>query len=904
MGSNSSAGLVMTDAGQPSNRRRTADPPFNLDAAVAVWRRSIAHRRGMLPEDLDELEQHFRDQAEHLMDGGMSAADAFSATRRDMGSQADTEDAYRRVYWGKLKRKHERMRHITARFAMFRNYVRVALRNLRKQTGYSAMNIGGLGIGLACAFLIVLFVQHERSYDRFHENADSLYRLVRHWVDGGKSAIFAAGDAPLLEERYPEIESAILFDDRVPYMRVDTESRRIGTVGFMHPVGLQVFSFPLVRGNIETALEDPYSILLTAGAATHLFGREDPIGRTISYDDQFDVTVTGILADIPSNSHLEFEALASIELMRELMGEDALENFTNSNYFLYLKLVPGSDPEALSRKLDEYVLGRAGTRASRLVLQPITDIHFTTDIGWDVSTNVDPRFAMMLSGVAVLILLIAGLNFMNLATARAVKRAKEVGVRKSIGAVRGQLVVQFLGESVMLSIASIVLGIMLTLLFLPIFRDIVDAQIAFRLTDYRLLLLLVGIGLTAGIAAGLYPAIYLSAFRPASVLKGETVRGSSAASLRKGLIVLQFGISVFLIVSTFTVYNQLHYMRSKKLGFDKEQVVYAPMTPPIRDGYDAFRQTVLANPQVLSVAQAGNLPGRVNTNRGYFWPGQASAEEEGRGFYTVLADYDYIDALGLTLVAGRNFSRDMPTDFENTYILNETAARDIGFANPPEAVGALFRAWDRDTGEVIGVVQDFHFQSLHQEIGPVVLNIKPWISYVAFRIAPGGYAETVAYLNEHWSRVSPGFPFDYRFLDEDFDRLYRAEVELGKLFTFFAVVAIFVACLGLFGLSAYSVEQRTKEIGIRKVLGASARSITLLLSREFTILVVFAFALAAPAAYFVMRGWLADFAYRIPVSWWIFVVAGFLSLLIAWITVAYQSVRAALSNPITSLRYE
>lgn len=889
----------------------------------------MAHRRGLLREDLDELEQHFRDHIDHLMLRGREEEQAFREARRDMGSQADAETAYRRVYWGKLKRKHARMNHLSAQLAMFRNYVRIALRNLRKQAGYSLLNIGGLSVGLACAFLIVLYVQHERSYDRFHENRDSLYRVIRQ-VEGpnglDRSSIFPAGRALDLEGRYPEIESIILFDDRTPYLRIDNESRRIGTIGFMSPVGLDAFTFPLVRGNKETAFENPYSILLTEESAERLFGRGDPIGRRISYNDDFDVTVTGVLADVPSNSHLQFEALAPIELMRAIMGEDAMENMSNSNYFMYFKLVPGASPEALSDKIREYITETVSDPdlASRmsLYLQPITDIHFGTDIQWDVSTNVDPRFVYMLSGIAILIVLIAGINFMNLATARAVKRAKEVGVRKSVGAQRGQLVAQFMGESLLLSAGAIVLGLILTMLFLPVFRGIVDSDIAFSVTDWRLLALLVGIGFGAGFLAGVYPAFYLSDFRPARVLKGEVTRGSGAARLRKGLIVLQFGISVFLIVSTLVVYNQINFMRSKKLGFDKEQVVFAPMTAPVREGYDAFRQNVLQNPRILSVAQAGNMPGRVNTSRGYHWPvgaatadgtgggttaaadGAAEVEQNGRSFYTVLADYDYIETLGLNLIAGRNFSRDMPTDFENAYILNEAAAQSIGYTNPEDAVGGPFRAWDREMGEIVGIVEDFHFQSLHQEIGPVVLNIKPWISYVAFRVAPGQYREAIDFLDEQWRAVSPGFPFDYRFLDADFDRLYRSEVELGRLFTFFAIIAIFVACLGLFGLSAYSVEQRTKEIGIRKVLGASTQSITLLLSREFTVLVLVAFLVSAPAAWFVMQRWLSDFAYRVPVAWWIFVLSGGGALLIAWLTVAYQSLRAAYSNPVRSLRYE
>ena len=886
---------------------------FNLDAALAAWRRSLEHRRVILDEDLDELEQHLRDQVAFLTARGWAEDAAFRKACTQMGDHSETETAYRQVYWGKLKRKKARVRHIMIDLAMLKNYVYITLRNLRKQAGYSFINIGGLGLGLACAFMIVLYVQHERSYDQFHENKDHLYRLYQHIVQGenagSKSTNFATGYAPQLEARYPEIEAAILYDDRTPYLQVDGTWHRIGTVAFMSEQALQAFTFPLVRGNPETAMAHPYSIILSESAAAALFGQADPLGQTLTYNDDFDLTVTGVMEDLPANSHLQFEARAPIALMKEIMGPNALEDFTNYNYYLYALLAPGTDAERLEDKFSEYILERNDgdeeqARALRFELQPITDIHFTTDIRWDVSTNIDPGLLYLFSGIGLLILLIAGVNFMNLATARAAQRAKEVGVRKAVGAQRGQLIGQFLGESVMLSVVAIGVGLVLTILFLPTFRGIIGSAVTLSLSNLNTMALLVGIGLLAGLLAGIYPALYLSAFRPASVLKGEATKGSRAALLRKGLIIIQFGISVFLIISTITVYNQLHFMRSKKLGFDKEQVVFAPLTEPIRDRYDAFRQTLLQNPQVLNIAQAGNVPGRVNTTRGYNWPGQSADEEQGRSFYTVLADYDYLETLGLTLVAGRNFSRDMPTDFENTYILNETAARDLGYAAPEEAVGQPFRAWDREMGEIIGVVKDFHFQSLHQEIGPVIINIKPWIRYVAFRLAPGNFSETIDYLNGQWQAFAPGLPFDYRFLDEDFDRLYRVEDDLGQLFTFFAFIAIFVACLGLFGLAAYSAEQRTKEIGIRKVLGASTQNITLLLSKEFTRLVLVAFVMAAPIAFFVMRTWLADFAYRVAISWWIFVLAGVLAFAIAWLTVSYQSIRAALANPVKSLRYE
>lgn len=793
---------------------------------------------------------------------------------------------------------------------MLTNYLKIALRNLRKQPGYSFINIGGLGLGLACAFMIVLFVQYERSYDHFHEHRDRLYRLNREVVRGEaagmKSTMSPAGLAPELSARFPEIEAVIRYEERSTYLTVGNESHQAERFAFMDREALQAFTFPLVRGNAATALVNPNSVLLTETTAATLFGDADPIGETISFNGRFDLTVTGILKDLPKNTHLQFDYLAPFTLMKELMGPDALENFTNWNYFTYLLLAPGTDAARFEEKLDAYNAERFGDGdgppQARFYLQPITDIHFTTDVQWDVPTNIDPKYVYLFSGIAVLILLIACVNFMNLATARAAKRAKEVGVRKVLGAQRGQLVGQFLGESVLLSVVAVGAGLAGAFAFLPTFREIIGSEVTLDGAGVGTVLLLVAIGLAAGVVAGSYPAFYLSAFRPAHVLKGGVTRSSRAALLRRGLIVFQFAISIFLIVGTLTVYRQLQYMRSQELGFDREHVVFAPMIGSIGPQFDTFRQRLLQDPRILSVSRASGLPGRVGTNRGYNWPGAEGQDEQGRSFYTIIADYDYIPTLGLDLVAGRNFSRDVATDTLDAYILNEAAAKMLGWEDP---VGKPFRAWDRPMGQVIGVVSDFHFKSLHQAIEPVVLNIIPsWRGTVAIRLAPGNVASALGAIEALWRDFAPGYPFDYTFLDEDFDRLYKAEADLARLFTFFAVIAIFVACLGLFGLASYSAEQRTKEIGVRKVMGASAFQIVRLLSKEFTGLVLVSFVLAAPLAYFAMDRWLEAFAYRTSPGLLTYVLAVVLAFGIALLTVSYQSLKAATTDPVKALRYE
>lgn len=790
---------------------------------------------------------------------------------------------------------------------MLRNYFVIALRNLRKRAGYSFINIGGLALGLACTFLIVLYLQHEIGFDHFHESGDRIYRLViENRGDGetSRQAVTASGFAQDLLDRFPEVERVVRMDYRGGGIHVG--DRRLAANNFLVADDgfFDVFSFPLVQGNPETVLASPDAVVLSQSTARALFGDQDAVGQVINYSDRVDLRVTGIAEDPPANTHLPFNYVASFEVMKILMGPDALHEFTNYNYYTYVQLRTGSDSNVLAAKLPDYMVSLVGAEEAEsraLILQPLADIHFTTNIRWDVPTNTDFRYVAVFSGIALLILLIACVNFMNLATARATQRAREIGVRKALGAHRSQLIAQFLGESVLLSAVAVLLAFGLASLAYPALSDLAGGL--GRLSDVGVgtIVLLVAIGLLAGVIAGSYPALYLSAFRPARVLKGVDAGGQRAARLRRGLIVGQFGISVFLIIGTLTIRSQLGYMRVQDLGFQGEQVVSLPLAVPVRDQYDTFRQTLLGEPYVLSVSRAGNLPGRVNTSRGYQWPGDAN-DEDGRGFQTMLADFDYLETLGLEVVAGRDFSREFATDVEDAYILNQAAVRDLGWDDPVEHP---FRAWDREMGRVIGVVKDFHFKSLQQQIEPLVINIKPdWAGNVAIRIAPDNVPGAIETIERVWRAFAPGFPFNYRFLDEDFDRHYRAEDRLATLFTIFAFIAVFVACLGLFGLAAYSASQRTKEIGIRKVMGASEVGIAVLLTREFTLLVAVGFSLAVVPAFLVMRNWLSRFAYRIDMPWGVFVLAGVLAIAVAWVTVLYQATRAARIDPVRALRYE
>ena len=793
---------------------------------------------------------------------------------------------------------------------MLRNYLTIALRNFMKYKGYSIINIAGLAIGLACCFLIVFFVRHELSYDRFHEKAPRIYRLLHAAVQDPNqySALSASAYAPHLLNDFSEIERAVRFFTNAgpANLKYGREARTVTGFVFADASVFDVFSFRLRRGNPATALQSPDALVMSAEAAAAWFGNDDPIGKVVVYlrgNQRLNLQVTGILEEVPGYSHLQFDYLVSFACLKSFMGAQALEEYTNFNYYTYLLLRAGVGPEQLAPRFTEFLRKYRGDETAgntRLALQPLTDIHLNTAIRWDVGTNSDKRYLYIFSVAAFFILLIASINFVNLSTARAALRAREVGMRKVVGAERRQIMAQLFSESILSSVIATILALSLLQLLAPAFSSFVGQEIGVaRFDNFAGLLQLIGIGLCTGVIAGFYPAVVLSAFEPITVLKGLVTRGARGARLRKALIVAQFSISVFLLIAVVTVHNQLHYMRTKKLGFDKEQIVLVNLSGPVKDHYQAFRARLLSNARIQNVA-LGTVPGRIGTSRGYKWPGKEA--EESRSFYTMFVDAHTVETLGLEVVQGRDFSEAVGTDTTSAYILNETAVRELGWNNAP---GKPFHVWDEKMGQVIGVVKDFHFKSLHQEIEPLVLDIKPeWSWSAAIRVAPGEVQRTLAFIKTQWQAFEPELPFDYNFLDADFDRLYRSEERLGRLFSSFTFLAILVACLGLFGLAAFTTEQRTKEIGIRKVLGASVRDVLMLLSKGFSMLVFYAFLVAVPFAVVAMQAWLQNFAYRIAPSPGTILLCGLLVLLIALVTVSVQALMAALANPAKALRYE
>ena len=823
---------------------------------------------------------------------------------------------------------------------MLKNYLTVALRNLRKYRAYSLINVTGLAIGLACFILIMLFVQDELSYDRHHTHADDLYRVVvdiRNSNDFTQTAQSPPAWGPDLQKDYPEVVNFVRMKPPNQKWMVGRDDRKFYEKGvaFVDSTVFEVFTIPLVRGNAETALAAPFKMVISEAMAAKYFPGEDPMGQTITLDSQYDFEITGIMKDMPRSGHFHFGFLPSISTLTQapIYGNTDFLTFQFPQIYTYVLLQPGTPASTLEAKLPDFIETYVGAQFPLddmgievdAFLQPLTRIHLHSQRAFEIAPNGDIATVYIFLAIALFILLIASINFMNLATARSASRAKEVGMRKVVGAQREHLIGQFLGESVLLGVVALVVAGALVWLAVPEFNALTGKDLASAsLIDPLMVLALVGVAMIVGLLAGSYPAFFLSGFGPAAVLKGELRAGAGRGTwLRKGLIVFQFFISIGLIVSTGIVFKQMEFVRSKKLGFAKEHVVLVQLTDPTpRTFYRTYRQALEQNPNVLSVSASSSAPAGV-LNEFQMQPVTA-APDENWTLKTYLSDFDFVETLGIDLLAGRTHSPDFPVDtlaafggpgpdhetVTSSVVINRTAAQDFGWDDPREAL-------DKEIGfagganlqfRVIGVVEDFHSQSVHDKIAPTMVTFahEQTYLYVFVHIRPGNIPQTIASLEQTWNEILPNYAFEYTFLDEDFAGLYKADTLVGTLLGYFALLTIFIACLGLFGLASFTAEQRTKEIGVRKTLGASVPGIVLLLSKEFTRLVVVAFVVAAPAALWFMSQWLGSFAYRMALTqaWWIVAAAGLGALLIAWLTVGYQSVKAALTNPVEALRYE
>ena len=794
---------------------------------------------------------------------------------------------------------------------MIKNYLTVAIRNIARNKTFSAINILGLAIGMACCILILLYVQDGLSYDQHHEHAHRIYRVAVEGKIAGTMRQYAVTPFPMgpaLVKDYPEVIDAVRFSRADPKMLVGDQHGRLfyeSGVVFTDPNFFQVFNFPLSKGNPKTAFSGPYSVVVTEAIAQKYFGEQEPVGQILSFNDKA-FKVTGVLKDTTHNSHFQFNLLASP------MSRDHQSNWLRHDFYTYLLLQKRDSAQRLEAKLPDFIETHAGELLkaggfARYFLQPLTDIHLRSHLEGEMGENSDIRYVYLFLIIALFVLILACVNFMNLSTALSATRSKEVGMRKVVGANRTQLIRQFMGESILLALLALFFAIALVEVSLPAFNAFIQRELVLDYTgNWHVVLTLLGVVLFAGLLSGIYPALFLSAFQPVEVLKSTMKRGLKTSSSRKTLVVFQFVISIILIIGTVVVYHQADYIKNKKLGFNKEQVIVMPY-PGMRVT-ERYKSRLSGYANVLSTSTSSNIPGRQFPTSLFRSPIDG-ASQDGFEINMIVVDREFISTYGLELVEGRGFSKDILSDKDGELILNEAAMRHFGWTScAGKEVENIWPQGDkmevRYRREVAGVVKDFHYQSLHHEIEPLIIMTGNWFAYFAIRIRSDDVAGTLSFLKTQWKEIAPNKPFDYFFLDDDYDKLYRTEEQIGTLFGLFSILAIFVASLGLFGLASFTAQLRIKEIGIRKVLGASVSNLVLMLSKEFALLVGLANLIAWPIAYYAMHRWLQDFAYRIDLEIWAFVLSGFLALFIALTTVSYQAWKVARTNPVDALRYE
>ena len=808
---------------------------------------------------------------------------------------------------------------------MLRNYFKIAFRNLWRNKTFSFVNILGLAIGMAVCLLISLYVMDELGYDRFHEKAERICRLNADIKFGGTEASYAVAPAPAgaaLKRDYPFVENFVRLHETSALVKKGEQNIAEHEVAYADSSLFDVFTLPMSHGNPKSALTEPNTVVITESIAEKYFGTDQVLGKTLTIENNQIYKITGVIKDIPANSHISRNIFLSM-----LNMEDSQENYwTSNNYNTYILLREGTDPARLQASFKEIIrkylqpelnqflkigsieeFEKAGNYI-RYNYTPLTQIHLHSNRVAELSPNSDIQYVYIFSAIGVFILLIACINFMNLSTAKSAGRAKEVGIRKVLGSFRSSLVAQFLSESVMLSCFAFVLAVALGYFILPLFNELAVKKMNFSVIEKPLLFpLLLLFAVVVGLLAGSYPAFFLSAFQPVLVLKGKISMGVKSAKLRSALVIFQFFASVSLIICTVVIYRQLNFIQNRQLGFDREQVLMINDTQLLGNQTESFRNEVVKEmPEVVSGTVSSYLPvpsWRGNTS---FFPEGTTDKSKGILMQNWGIDTEYIKTLGMKIVGGRDFDRQLPTD-SSSIVLNEAAVKVLGLKDP---IGRKIythsdlSAGKTETYTIIGVVKDFNYESLRQNVGALGLYLSKNQATICLRLKTENLTQALARIETKWKTMAAGQPFNYQFMDQAFDNIYRSEQRIGKIFISFAVLAIFIACLGLFGLATFTAEQRTKEIGIRKVLGASVSNIVALLSKDFLKLVLVAFLIAVPVSWYAMNRSLQDFAYRIDISWWIFALAGLLALMIALLTVSFKAVKAALANPIKSLRSE
>ncbi|MCK5146282.1 ABC transporter permease [bacterium] len=804
---------------------------------------------------------------------------------------------------------------IFCRFIMFKSYLKIIWRHLMKHKGYSFINIAGLAVGLTCCILILLYVKYEFSYDKYHKNSDNIYRVVmkmpgnnymdNEWFNSAPGSLKAT-----LMEEYPEIISSTRAYKKEGHLYRDNVLTTERSIFFIDPEFLKIFSFPLISGDPETVVTDPFAMLISQRFAEKYFKDEDPVGKTINLDRKHNFQITGVLQNCPENSHFTFDILASFNSLYTIRpgGKGRIEESGPNSWNTYIQLPDKYNPDDLEKKFPGVIKKtlRKGSK-DEYHLQSLTSIHLHSNINFEIEANSDIRYVYLFSAIAFFIMLIACLNYMNLATARASGRFKEIGIRKVVGAGRHNIIRQFLGESMIYTITALYIAIILAKLLLPSFGTFIDRNLEYNILDDHIIFIsLACFALIVGLISGSYPAFYMSALKPANIVKGTISPGSGNkhhSTLRNSLVISQFIISIVLLICSLTVYRQLDFIKNSKLGYIKDHIITGRIyDSKLKNNFEPLINELNLNPGILDVYVNGQLPITINSQDNAVWEGQKLAEGETPPLtFSGFVNYNFLDFFNLELIEGRNFSKTYSTDASQAFILNESAAKLSGWKNP---IGKKYSLQLRD-GIVIGVIKDFHNTSLRLKVKPMALMLNNWPSGDwAIKISSDNIAESMAFIGKKFKEFSPDYPFNYSFLDDKVNSIYKSEQKLGQIFSYFTFIAIIISCLGLFGLISYTAEQRTKEIGIRKVLGASVVGIVMLLSKDFIKWIITANVIAIPIAYFAMNKWLQNFAYRTDIEIFIFFSATLISLFIAVITVSFKTFNAAQTNPADTIKYE
>jgi putative ABC transport system permease protein len=802
---------------------------------------------------------------------------------------------------------------------MLRNYFTVALRNILKDKFYSVINVFGLVLGIASCIFIAIYIHDELSYDRFNTKADRIYRLnefIETEGSGERSSSVPFPTGPTLAEDYANvIESQVrFFDFQSPTLLIsEKESKKEfneANVLFVDSTFFQIFDYELNKGDKATALQKPNSVLLTESAAQRYFGSEDPIGKFIQIEGRQDIVVTGVMPDPPRNAHFRFDFLISFSTLRNFFNGQYPTTWYWNPCWTYVLLKEGVKPAEVEKNFPAFIqkyFPEFIRAEARMSLQPLTDIHLTSDLEFELEANGSEENIYVFTIIGAFILFIASMNFMNLSTARSAKRAKEVGLRKTLGSQRRQLISQFLLESLIISLVAILLSVGVAMMGLTFFNALAEKSIGYNILLHPVILFtLFAIFIVVGIGSGLYPALVLSSFVPIKVLKDSTVKGGRGAILRKTLVVVQFSLSIIMIISTVIAINQLNFLRKSDTGFDQNQVLYiSALRTPITTTYPTFKKEMEERPDVLSVTGVYDVVGSKHQGDNFRFEGM----DKSKLFSVMWVNHDFFKTFGLDIVAGRPFKENITTDDSLALIVNEALVKQFGWT-AEEAIGKPFED-QRFKGEIIGVVEDYNFVSKHREIEPLAIQLRSnpghfnfSLKYVAIKLDSKNLPATVAAIEEKWKALAPGRPFDYFFLDQELDKLYKDEERLGKVAGIFSVLAVIVACLGLFALASFMAEERKKEIGIRKVMGGSVTEIVLLLSKDFSTLIAIAFVIACPIAWYGVHSWLSNFAFHVDINWFVFLMVGVVTLLIALLTISYRALQAAYTNPVNTLRHE